>query len=279
MDAYLVGVFSLAAVALVVSLTVALTELLRAVRRRPTASVLLPRGDTERPGLDQDGRAYAGVGGGASADARTGRAPGAADGTHPLSEVHPHETHCQRGPRRSHGPGRLLGGQQLTRFPAIAGRSRPGPDPVRSGPGHRGQGQRPALEDDHPGEAAAGPAALRRPGHRRRRQGRGRRSLQPGRPGQDRPPPARGRRAVPAAHPDPVRLRHHPRLPHDLPRPAGRRRARSTPRSPRPTPRSVPASPRPSASSRSTARWSTSPTSLVGDGSSRATARTPTSAR
>ena len=47
----------------------------------------------------------------------------------------------------------------------------------------------------------------------------------------------------------------------------------------RPTPRSAPASPRRSASSRSTARWSTSPTSRAGAGSSRATARTRTSAR
>ncbi len=76
MDTYLVGVFTLAAVALVLSLTVALTELLRAVGRRPTASVLLPRGDTERPGLDHDGRAYAGVGGDAPADARTRQSAG-----------------------------------------------------------------------------------------------------------------------------------------------------------------------------------------------------------
>ena len=47
---------------LVLSLTVAVTEVVRAVRRRSTTSVLLPRGDTERLGLDQDGGAYAGVG-------------------------------------------------------------------------------------------------------------------------------------------------------------------------------------------------------------------------
>ena len=49
-----------------------------------------------------------------------------------------------------------------------------------------------------------------------------RRRVQPHRPGQDRPLPARRRRAVAAAHPDPVRLRHDPRLPHDLPGAAGR---------------------------------------------------------
>ena len=49
-----------------------------------------------------------------------------------------------------------------------------------------------------------------------------RRRVQPHRPGQDRPLPARRRRAVAAAHPDPVRLRHDPRLPHGLPGAAGR---------------------------------------------------------
>ena len=42
-------------------------------------------------------------------------------------------------------------------------------------------------------------------------------------PGEDRPFPARRGRAVAAAHPDPVRLRHDPRLSHDLPDPARRR--------------------------------------------------------
>lgn len=70
MDAYLVGVFSLAVVTLVLALAVAATELLRASRRRPGGSVLLPRGGTERAALAQDGSAYAGVGGGTSADAR-----------------------------------------------------------------------------------------------------------------------------------------------------------------------------------------------------------------
>ena len=76
MDAYLVGVFSLAAVTLVLAITVAANELLRAQRRPHRRSVFLPRGDTERPGPDQDGGAYAGVGGGASADARTRQSAG-----------------------------------------------------------------------------------------------------------------------------------------------------------------------------------------------------------
>ena len=79
-------------------------------------------------------------------------------------------------------------------------------------------------------EAATGAAALRRagqePGRDHQRAARARRprlGLQPDRPGEDQPAPAcRGRR-LPPAHPDPVRLRHDPRLPHDLPDPAGRR--------------------------------------------------------
>ena len=51
------------------------------------------------------------------------------------------------------------------------------------------------------------------------------------------------------------------------------------PSSPRPTPRSAPASRRPWASSRSTARWSTSRTNHAGAGSPRAAARTRTSGR
>ena len=73
------------------------------------------------------------------------------------------------------------------------------------------------------GEAAAAAAALGRPDHRRGRPGRRRLGLQPDRSGEDQPLPAHRGRAVAAAHPDPVRLRHDPRLPHDLPDPAGRR--------------------------------------------------------
>ncbi len=64
--------------------------------------------------------------------------------------------------------------------------------------------------------------------------------LQPDRPGEDQPLPAHRGRAVPAAHPDPLRLRHHPRLPDGLPGAARRgeqlrprRRAPPTPRSAR----------------------------------------------
>ena len=88
-------------------------------------------------------------------------------------------------------------------------------------PGDREAGRRPAEPDDPAGEAGADPAALRRPGHRRRRQGGRRRRVQPDRPGEDQPPAARGGGAVPAAHPDPLRLRHDPRLPHRVPHPAG----------------------------------------------------------
>ena len=55
------------------------------------------------------------------------------------------------------------------------------------------QGRRAGAEDDAAGEAAAAAAALRRPDHGRRRQGRGRRRLQPHRPGEDQPLPARSR--------------------------------------------------------------------------------------
>ena len=65
-------------------------------------------------------------------------------------------------------------------------------------------------------------------------------------------------RAVAAAHPDPVRLRHDPRLPDDVPGAAGRGRG-VRPGGRRPTTsRSPRASRRRSASSRSTRRWSTS---------------------
>ena len=50
----------------------------------------------------------------------------------------------------------------------------------------------------------------------------GRRRLQPRRPGQDQRVPAPGDELAPE-DPDPVRLRHDPRLPHDLPDPARRR--------------------------------------------------------
>ena len=103
--------------------------------------------------------------------------------------------------------------------------------------------------------------------------------LQPHRPGEDQPLPARRGRAVAAAHPDPVRLRHDPRLPHDLPGPAGRREQLRPVGRHRGRHRSARARRRPSASSRSTARWSTSRTSRAGAASPRPPARTRTSAR
>ena len=104
-------------------------------------------------------------------------------------------------------------------------------------------------------------------------------SLQPHRPGEDQRAAAHRRGAVAAAHPDPVRLRHDPRVQDDLPDPA-RRRPRASIRTSRPpTTRSPRASRDASASSRSTARWSTSRTSRGGAGSPRARARTRTSAR
>ena len=68
----------------------------------------------------------------------------------------------------------------------------------------------------------AAPARRGLADHGRPGQGRPRRGLQPHRPGEDQPPPARRGGAVAAAHPDPVRLRHDPRLPHGVPDPARR---------------------------------------------------------
>ena len=156
---------------------------------------------------------------------------------------------------------------------------RPGADAQARRPEHREAGRPAARPDDARGEARADPAAGRQPGaRRRRRRSRGRRRLQPHRPGEDQPAPAHRGRAVAAAHPDPVRVRHDPRLQDDLPDPArgglelrsGRRGHRRHDRRAR-----VDAP----GSSRSTARWSTSRTSRAGAGSPRARARTRTSAR
>ena len=76
------------------------------------------------------------------------------------------------------------------------------------------------------GEAEPDPAALRRPDQRGRRRGptSRRRRVQPRRSGEDqRVPAASAVEESRAAHPDPVRLRHDPRLPDDLPDPARRR--------------------------------------------------------
>ena len=82
-------------------------------------------------------------------------------------------------------------------------------------------------------------------------------------------------RAVAPAHPDPVRLRHDPRLPHDLPDPARRRPSFRPERGARPTTASAPSSRPRSASSRSTARWSTSRTSRAGAASPRPAGEDP----
>ena len=152
----------------------------------------------------------------------------------------PYVTSRRRGVRHEHSVLTDLDVPSLDRGPG-GGRPAPGagrrrrrlrPDVGRGGhtgdaddrqPGDREAGRRPAEPDDPAGEAGADPAALRRPGDRRRRQGRRRRRLQPGGPGEDQPPAARGGGAVAAAHPDPLRLRHDPRLPHRVPHPAGRR--------------------------------------------------------
>ena len=88
MDTYLVGVFSLAAVALVLSLTVAVTELAARGQAPPDQRLSSSPGvipsDPDWIRMDVPTRVWAG------ARPRTpapGRAPGAADGTHPLSEV------------------------------------------------------------------------------------------------------------------------------------------------------------------------------------------------
>ena len=157
-------------------------------------------------------------------------------------------------------------------------RSRPGPPPSQS---HRAQGRRPARQDDASRRSSQQVQLLSDgqitdedadAGRRRR--------LQPGRPGA-------GSTSCQQIAVEESRLHipilfaydtiHGYRTIFPVPlgaasslRPVGRRP---------PTPRSARASPRPSASSRSTARWSTSRTSRAGAGSSRATARTRTSAR
>ena len=102
-----------------------------------------------------------------------------------------------------------------------------------------------------------------------------RRGLQPHRSGEDRPLPADRRRAVAAAHPDPVRVRHDPRLPDDLPDPAGdglELRSGGCPHRPRDRRGRVRHR---RLSSRSTARWSTSRTSRAGAASREAAGEDP----
>ena len=187
------------------------------------------------------------------------------------------ETHCRdRGNDRGSGHAGRRGDRRRVRPER---RRRAAARARQARQGHREEGRRPGAADDAAGEADAASARRGLAGHGRPGQGRARRGLQPDRPGEDQPPPARRGGAVAAAHPDPVRLRHDPRLPHGVPDPARQRRAASTRRSPPPTTRSPLARRRRSGSSRSTARWSTSRTSPAGAGSPRARARTRTSAR
>ena len=98
------------------------------------------------------------------------------------------------------------------------------------------------------------------------------------RSGRDQPAAAAGRRGQPARHPAALRLRRHPRLPHDLPGAArdgrllgpGADRARPGGRGARGARRRASTGP--------SRRWSTSPAIRAGAGSSRARARTRTSA-
>ena len=98
-------------------------------------------------------------------------------------------------------------------------------EPTR-GPADRGREAReqPPRAHDARGEAPADPAALGQPGHGR---GRGRAGPQRRRSSAS-PIPSGSTTAALAVdesrlrHPDPVRLRHDPRLPHDLPDPARR---------------------------------------------------------
>ena len=146
---------------------------------------------------------------GAAAAGNKGQLQGGHGETFPASRT---DRCVGRGPR-------CLAGQRVTLAASTASStasSPPARQPVEA------RVERPAGEDDARGEAAADAAALRRPDHRRRR-GKGVGgvfSLTD--PEKINHLPARRGRAVAAAHPDPVRLRHHPRLPDDVPGPARR---------------------------------------------------------
>ena len=91
----------------------------------------------------------------------------------------------------------------------------------RTGQERREAHRRPDPPDDARGEAQPADADLRRADQRRRGGQAGRRGVLADRSGEDRSLPADRGQAVTAAHPDPVRLRHDPRVPDDLPDPAG----------------------------------------------------------
>ena len=130
------------------------------------------------------------------------------------------ETHCRdRGNDRGSGHAGRRGDRRRVRPER---RRRAAARARQARQGHREEGRRPGAADDAAGEADAASARRGLAGHGRPGQGRARRRLQPDRPGEDQPPPARRGGAVAAAHPDPVRLRHDPRLPHGVPDPAGR---------------------------------------------------------
>ena len=98
--------------------------------------------------------------------------------------------------------------------------------PVRAaggGPGHREAHRRADAEDDDRGQAEPDPAVVGRADQGAPRGGlqAGRRRVLPHRPGADQQVPEAGDGLGPE-DPDPLRLRHDPRLPHDLPDPARR---------------------------------------------------------
>ena len=106
---------------------------------------------------------------------------------------------------------------------AIDGRGRAAADAARARPGIERRVDALLAADDARGEAGADPAARRLPGQptRSARRASAASSASPTRRRSTSCQHDRGR-AVAAAHPDPVRLRHDPRLPDDLPDPARR---------------------------------------------------------
>ena len=92
------------------------------------------------------------------------------------------------------------------------------PGPADGAPHQRADRSHDAAREARPADAPLGRADEGAPGGGAQA---GRRRLQRDRPGADQQVPARRGRELAAAHPDPLRLRHDPRLPDDLPDPAG----------------------------------------------------------